>query len=250
MKSKWLGSAAAGIVAAAMLAAPVMAKMVSPATTPIAGAVADDDAGADAGGAVSEPQPLSFGTWGVDLDTRDTSVKPGDDFQAYANGKWYVATPIPADQPSAGVDYDVFNLTQDQLRAVVGQAPADSQVGGLYKSFIDEARVEALGAKPLMANLAAVDALADKTAFARFMGGTQGRFGISIVGGSPYADPADPTINALWMGQGGARFARTRILFRRPVQAAARRLYRLYRADAENDRQHRSRRRRQGDPGL
>ena len=42
---------------------------------------------------------------------------------------------------------------------------------------MDEARVEALGAKPLMADIAAVAAIKDKTEMARFMGGTQGTFG-------------------------------------------------------------------------
>jgi len=146
---------------------------------------------------------LTFGTWGVDLSARDTSVKPGDDFDKYANGGWFARTEIPADQASAGVDYDVYNLTQRQLRAVVSGAPATSQVGGLYQSFMDEARVDALGAKPLMADIAAVGAIKDKGAMARFMGQTQGGFGISIVGGGPYADTADPTVNILWLGQGG-----------------------------------------------
>ena len=34
------------------------------------------------------PGVVHFGKWGVDLTTRDTSVKPGDDFQRYAAGKW------------------------------------------------------------------------------------------------------------------------------------------------------------------
>ncbi|MGV1683526.1 M13 family metallopeptidase [Sphingopyxis sp. NJF-3] len=148
-------------------------------------------------------KPLSFGSWGVDLGARDTSVKPGDDFDRYANGTWFRNTEIPADQASAGVDYDVYNLTQRQLRALVTGAPAAGQVGGLYQSFMDEARVEALGAKPLMADLARVEAIKDKAEMARFMGRSQGAFGASIVGGEPYADTADPTMNILWLGQGG-----------------------------------------------
>src|SRR3546814_16476699 len=68
---------------------------------------------------------------------------------------------------------------------------------------MDEARVEALGAKPLMADLAKVAAIKDKSEMARFMGRSQGAFGYSIVGGEPYADTGDPTMNVLWMGQGG-----------------------------------------------
>src|SRR3546814_10677433 len=70
-------------------------------------------------------------------------------------------------QASAGVDYAVYNLTQRQLRALVTGAPATSQVGGLYQSFMDEARVEALGARPLMADLARGAANTDKSEMAR-----------------------------------------------------------------------------------
>ena len=159
--------------------------------------------GTAAAAAVTDPKPLHFGSWGVDLTARDTAVKPGDDFDNYANGGWRARTEIPADQASAGVDYDVYNLTQDQLRAVVSKAPADSQVGALYQSFMDEARVEQLDAKPLMADLAKIDAISSLDEMTRFMGTTQGRFGISIVGPGPYADPDTPTINTLWVGSGG-----------------------------------------------
>ncbi|ALC12222.1 M13 family metallopeptidase [Sphingopyxis sp. 113P3] len=148
-------------------------------------------------------KPLRFGSWGVDLGARDISVRPGDDFDRYANGSWFRRTEIPADQASAGVDYDVYNLTQRQLSALVISAPASGQVGGLYQSFMDEARIEALGAKPLMADIAQVEAIRDKAEMARFMGRSQGAFGASIVGGEPYADTADPTVNVLWLGQGG-----------------------------------------------
>src|SRR5690349_11266832 len=44
-----------------------------------------------------------FGTFGVDLSTRKTAVKPGDDFFAYMNGQWLDTFPIPADKASYGV---------------------------------------------------------------------------------------------------------------------------------------------------
>ena len=126
---------------------------------------------------------------------------------------WFARTEIPSDQASAGVGYDVYNLTQRQLRDVVAGAPATSQVGGLYQSFMDEARVDALGAKPLMADHRSVLPRSRiKAEMARFMGATQGTFGATVVERQPYADTADPTVNVLWMGQGGFGPARTRLL--------------------------------------
>ncbi|WP_137751790.1 M13 family metallopeptidase [Sphingopyxis sp. L1A2A] len=194
---KYLGGAASLAIAIALAATPALAKD-APAAASLHAAGAEEAAG-DA----ESLKALTFGTWGVDLGARDPGVKPGDDFDKYANGGWFARTEIPSDQASAGVGYDVYNLTQRQLRAVVAGAPATSQVGGLYQSFMDEARVEALGAKPLFADIAAVAAIRDKAEMARFMGGTQGTFGATIVSGGPYADTADPTVNVLWLGQAG-----------------------------------------------
>jgi putative endopeptidase len=158
---------------------------------------------AGSAGSTDLTQPRSYGTWGVDLSARDLKVRPGDDFDNYANGGWRTSTEIPADQASAGVGYDVYNLTQDQLREVVSKAPANSKIGALYQSFMDEARVEQLDSKPLMADLAKVDAISSKADMARFMGESQGRFGTAIVGGGPNADPAAPAMNVLWLGSSG-----------------------------------------------
>jgi putative endopeptidase len=196
--TKFFAGAAGLALAAALAAAPALAHDGAGAKTLLG--EADGDASASGDGSL---KALTFGSWGVDLGARDTSVKPGDDFDRYANGGWFARTEIPADQASAGVDYDVYNLTQRQLRQLVTGAPATSQVGGLYQSFMDETRVEALGAKPLMADIAAVQVIKDRTEMARFMGASQGAFGVSIVGGGPYADSNDPTRNVLWLGQGG-----------------------------------------------
>ncbi|WP_257550730.1 M13-type metalloendopeptidase [Sphingopyxis sp. DBS4] len=138
--TKFFAGAAGLALAAALAAAPALAHDDAKVKTLLA--EANDDASASGDGSL---KALTFGTWGVDLGARDTSVKPGDDFDKYANGGWFARTEIPADQASAGVDYDVYNLTQRQLRQLVTGAPATSQVGGLYQSFMDETRVDLYG---------------------------------------------------------------------------------------------------------
>ena len=149
------------------------------------------------------PPPVHFGAWGVDLTAMDRSVNPGDDFDKFVNGAWFARTEIPADQGSAGVGYDVFNRSQDQIRAIIEHAPPTSQLGGMYQSFMKEDAVEAAGDTPLKAELARVTALADRTAFARFMGVTNGTFGFGVVGPEVGPDPAKPAMNTLFLGQAG-----------------------------------------------
>jgi len=149
------------------------------------------------------PKPLHFGTWGVDLAGMDRSVNPADDFDRYVNGAWSAKTEIPADQASAGVGYDVFNRTQDQIRALIENAPVTSQLGGMYQSFMNEAAVEARDDKPLQDDLRRVAAIADKAAFTKDMGETNGRFGFALFGPGVAPDPANPAVNTLFLGQAG-----------------------------------------------
>ena len=73
----------------------------------------------------------------------------------------------------------------------------------LYSSFMDEKALERRGLAPLMEDIAAIRALSDKSAMARYMGATDGRFGISLMNSYVDTDTADPTINDLYIGQGG-----------------------------------------------
>ena len=144
-----------------------------------------------------------YGAWGVDLTNRDTSVTPGTNFDRYVNGAWEAKTQIPPDQSAAGVTNDIYNLSQDQLRVLIETAPATSQIGALYKSFIDEAKVEAVDDKPLKADLAKLQAIKTKAQFAKAMAGSRGGLGDLLIDIDVGADAKNPEINTLYLTQGG-----------------------------------------------
>ena len=107
----------------------------------------------------------TLGTWGFDLEGRDLSVQPGDDFEAYANGTWLATHDIPADKSSYGAFDMLYDLSQEQLKAIIessaanpGESADAALVGAMYGAFMDEARVNELGASPLDADLAAIRA--------------------------------------------------------------------------------------------
>ena len=145
----------------------------------------------------------AIGEFGVDLAARDPNTKPGDDFERYAAGKWIDAAKIPEDRPQTGSFLTLFEGVQSELQGLITNAPAGSKYGAMYASFMDEKRAEQVGLKPLMVDLAEVRAVSDKAQFARYMGSTLGRFGIALVDPSVDADTADPTMNILWLSQGG-----------------------------------------------
>jgi putative endopeptidase len=146
---------------------------------------------------------VRYGAWGVDLTAMDRTAKPGDDFDQFANGGWKHRTEIPADQPSTGVGFDVFNRSQVQIRAIIEQAPPTSQLGGMYRSFMNEAAVEARDDQPLLADEKRLAALADKDAFARYMGETNGAFGLTLIATGVVPDPANPSMNTMFLTQAG-----------------------------------------------
>ena len=141
------------------------------------------------------PNVVHYGTWGVDISTRDLSVNPGDDFQRYAAGKWLDANEIPADKSQNGIGSELADRNQEQLRSIVMTAPADSQLGAFYQSYMDEARLEQLDAAPLKADLAKVDAIKSKAEFTRFMARSNGDLGQTLFGVGVLPDFAHPDMN-------------------------------------------------------
>ena len=116
---------------------------------------------------------------GIDVAGMDLSVRPQDDFFRYVNGKWADNTPIPADLSSYGTFAILRDRAQEAVRTIIeteGRAQAapgtnSQKVGDLYKSFMDEARLEALGIAPLKDELSAIARISDgrelPAAFAR-----------------------------------------------------------------------------------
>ena len=166
-----------------------------------------------AGVARSEAAPSSalahYGAWGVDLTSGDRSVKPGDDFYRYAEGAWLDKAVIPPDQTSTGSGYDVHNRAEKQLRAIIERAakspdtPTAKQIGALYNAFLDEAKVEAVDAAPLKADLRMVAAAPDRAALSKIMAQTYGGFGKSLFSVGLIPDPMHPEINTFFLSQDG-----------------------------------------------
>ena len=146
---------------------------------------------------------------GLDLSAIKSEVKPQDDLFRHVNGKWLDETEIPADQALYGSFHMLRDDSELAVKALIEEAAKDSkpgtakQIGDLYASFMDEDKIEKLGAAPIQAGLeriAAIDGMKDLF----HMLGAFERAGVSGLWGS-YVDndAGNPERYLVHMYQGG-----------------------------------------------
>jgi putative endopeptidase len=117
-------------------------------------------------------------THGIFVANMDRSVKPGDDFYAYANGDWIKRTEIPPDRAAIGVFTALDTLSNKRTSDLIEEAAKSNAAAGsnlrkiadLYNSYMDEAGIEAKGLSPLKPHLDAIAAIHDKRELAFALG--------------------------------------------------------------------------------
>lgn len=155
----------------------------------------------------SMPQ-AEIGPWGVDLEARDTSIDPGDDFYRYAGGTWIANTELPADRARYG-SFDILReRSERQVRAILEDLAANPEragetgelVGEFYGAWMDTDTIEARGAAPLAPYLARIEAIGDRDDLLEVMGtvGYASPVGLGII-----PNPADPTRYVAFASQAG-----------------------------------------------
>ncbi len=145
-----------------------------------------------------------IGIYGFDTSGMDTTVLPGDDFYAYANGTWAKNTAIPADKSNYGMFTALADLsqkrTQDILEAAKGNP--DSMIGRAYASYLDAATVEAKGLAPIEPWLAKIRSV-DKAGLAKLLAEAD-RNGVQhFFGGYVGQDDKNPDVYIYSLYQGG-----------------------------------------------
>ncbi|MFP4368886.1 MAG: M13 family metallopeptidase [Candidatus Kapaibacterium sp.] len=106
----------------------------------------------------------------IDRNNMDLSVKPGDDFFRYANGKWMAENSIP-DEYSRYGSFDILNeqneeklktLLQQASRSDAPEGSIEKQIGDFYFAGMDVQKIDRLGISPLKPELDKIDNISDK----------------------------------------------------------------------------------------
>ncbi|MFZ2031524.1 MAG: M13 family metallopeptidase [Vitreimonas sp.] len=115
---------------------------------------------------------------GINLGSMDASVRPGNDFYAYANGAWQRATEIPADRSSISASYVASLETERRNTELVNQivrsnpAPGtdNARIAAFYTAYTNTAAIDAAGMSHIQPDLQRFQAIADKRALSAALG--------------------------------------------------------------------------------
>ena len=108
---------------------------------------------------------------GVDTANFDPATRPQDDLFQAVNGKWLASFEIPADKSNYGSFTKLDDDAEKQLKTIIEEMAATESVAtgtetqkirDFYNAFMDEAKLEELGTKPLEPTFARIDALKSK----------------------------------------------------------------------------------------
>lgn len=161
--------------------------------------------------AESATQKATLGTWGIDLSSMDTSVKPGDDFFLYMNGSWLKNAKIPADRSSTGSFQNLQILSENRMKDIVTDlqskpyeklSPEEKKIRDLYEAFVDTDSIEKKGLEPAKKDLQWLASLKNHTEIAAAMG-NPGRGTDSLFATHIDADAKDSNKYGFYIHQAG-----------------------------------------------
>lgn len=146
-----------------------------------------------------------------DVAGMDTSVKPGDNFFEYANGKWIKTSVIPDDQSGLGSFHTIYEdnlkklhtLLQDAEKAKAAKGSIEQKLGDYYASGMDTVTINKLGAEPLKLTLQKINELKDYKELMNFIADENAKGEASLIGMYVAGDEKNSTQNIINFYQTG-----------------------------------------------
>ena len=112
----------------------------------------------------------------IDFAGMDSTVKAGEDFFSYANGKWYQNTVIPADQSGWSTAHILYEDNREKLHAMLEESAAgnnfakgspEQMMGDLYAGAMDSSAIDKAGYTPIVNDLRRIDGLSSASDIVR-----------------------------------------------------------------------------------
>jgi putative endopeptidase len=139
----------------------------------------------------------------VDITGIDSSLKPGDNFFLYVNGKWYDTVQIPATQPGVGtymfMNYPqrirLQNILDSVSQAKNTEGSIEQKVGDFYASGMDTATINKRGYEPIKPIITSIEAISDVPSLMKFVADEEKVGNSSIMGFGVSPDDKNSSLN-------------------------------------------------------
>lgn len=164
-----------------------------------------------AAGAVLPHKTFAQQKPGINLQYMDTSVKPGDDFFKYVNGKWVDATQIPSDKTRWGSFDELRENTNNDALAILQEAAANKglsaasdqgKAANMYRTIMDTVARNKAGVTPLKPYLKKIDAVKDVKGLETLLAEMEQEGGLGFFGIYIGSDAKDSNKNVIYLGVG------------------------------------------------
>lgn len=139
----------------------------------------------------------------VDIQGIDSTLKPGDNFFLYVDGKWYDTARIPATQ--AGVGAYMFmnypqrirlqNILDSVSQAKNPEGSIEQKVGDFYASGMDTATINKRGYDPIKPVLNSIETISDVPSLMKFVADEEKVGNSSIMGFGVSPDDKNSSLN-------------------------------------------------------
>jgi putative endopeptidase len=151
-----------------------------------------------------------LGSFGVALNARDESVKPGDDFFKYAGGTWYKNFEMPSDKTRYGAFDKLAERSEAQIKEIVEAISQgknlnieQQMVADFYTAYMDIESVNAKGISPITPILDKISHIENKTTLTAAFGSAWLDGSISPISGGLGFNRLDPDQYQMSIGVSG-----------------------------------------------
>lgn len=150
-------------------------------------------------------------TSGIDMTAMDLAMKPGNDFDDYVNGEWTKSAVIPGDKARIGVFTTLADRASEDVRDIIetaasskaAQGSDEQKVGDMFAAYTNWDQRNALGIKPLQADLKAIQNIKTASDLAAVFGQATVSGIDAPIGMYQYVDLKDPSTYSIYTTQGG-----------------------------------------------
>jgi putative endopeptidase len=142
----------------------------------------------------------------------DSTVKPGDDFFMFANGKWFKEHPIPASEQSNGIFQIIQDTVNTQVRDICESSAAMAnaekgsnrqKIGDFFYPGMDSVSLNKNGITPLKADFGRIDNIRNNKDLFQELAYIQTVAGSPMFGFYVGQDDKNSSKNAVFVSQGG-----------------------------------------------